>query len=244
MKLKKTLLVPISVFLILAAACTTTKEHYLIASTGTVIGVELSQDPVNQSPKAKLGYNRAELAIIPTNRAPCVLTGSENEKKFDCGSVQGTRGAADTANVLMELRYNGIFSSGADSGIYQRLAVGDLAVTQTGAAVMFAKNTAGEVDQNTVDALDSLRYTSLEQKRLSEGVAKIINSPNADSIYDQAASIMSPDFQAIYNRKKGAGIKKSMAFMSAKNNYLSIGEPIRSERMEEINQALETVMKK
>ena len=38
------------------------------------------------------------------------------------------------------------------------------------------------------------------------------------------------------------GLIKSIAFMSAKNNYLSIGEPIRSERMEEINQALETVM--
>ena len=43
-------------------------NHYLIANSVTVIGVEVGQNPATQTPTAKLGYNRSELAIVPTNR--------------------------------------------------------------------------------------------------------------------------------------------------------------------------------
>ena len=88
----------------------------VVAGTGTVIGLEMSQNPASQAPQMKLGYDRAELALV----------GQEKYGKDN-----------DVANVLMELRYGG--ATGTHPGIYQRLAVGNTAVTQTGAALMFLK---------------------------------------------------------------------------------------------------------
>ena len=71
-RLTKTL--PAMTFLIagmwIVSGCQTS-DHFVIASTGTVIGIEVSQNPANQKPQAKLGYNRSELAIVPTNRGNC-----------------------------------------------------------------------------------------------------------------------------------------------------------------------------
>lgn len=105
----------------------------VIAVTGTNIGVEISQNPANQTPQAKLGYQRTEIAIVPTNRPQ------------DDPADKKVSGAQDTADVLMELRYAGIFSWGDTGGIYQRLAVGKEAVKQKGAAYMFARDSKGEL---------------------------------------------------------------------------------------------------
>src|SRR5690242_8708588 len=102
------------------------QNHYVIAASATVIGVELSQNPATQTPQAKLGYNRAELAIVPSNR-----TNDPN--------VTEPKGAQEVPDVLMELRYDGIFSTNA--GIYQRLAVGSNAVEQPGATALLVRNT-------------------------------------------------------------------------------------------------------
>jgi hypothetical protein len=124
-------------------------NHYVIASSATVIGVELSQDPATQTPRAKLGYNRAELALVPTNKGACVRRQDADE--FVCTGYRA--GARDSAEVLMELRYSGIFSTSESAGIYQRLAVGEAAVRQPGASVMFAKDAAGRIDAETAAAL-------------------------------------------------------------------------------------------
>ena len=118
----------------LSIACGST-NHYVLASSGTVIGVELSQNPANQSPQGKLGYNRSEIALVPTNRPTCLA----NNDELECSTQQGN-GAADTTDVLMELRYQGIFSFTANGGIYQRLAVGNTAVRQPGATLLFARS--------------------------------------------------------------------------------------------------------
>jgi hypothetical protein len=128
---------------LVATGCAATR-HAVVAATGTSIGVEIAQNPANQTPHAKLGYQRAEVAIVPTNRAAGA----------DPGALG--KGAAETTNVLMELRYSGIFSTGERSGIYQRLAVGKKAVKQPGAAVMFLKDHKGEVDEQAAAALRSL----------------------------------------------------------------------------------------
>jgi hypothetical protein len=112
----------------------------VIAVTGTNIGVEISQNPANQTPQAKLGYQRSEIALVPTNRP------------IEDPSDKKTKGAEDTAEVLMELKYAGIFSWGASGGIYQRLAVGKIAVTQPGAALMFSRNVTGDVGDDTAKA--------------------------------------------------------------------------------------------
>lgn len=122
------------------------KQGYsVIASTGTVIGVEISQNQTTQSPQAKLGYNRAEFAFVPTNRNSGVDAGTTKE------------GARDTANVIMELKYAGIFDLGTASGIYQRLAVGDIAVTTVSADIMMLKNADGTYSAEGIKALNRVR---------------------------------------------------------------------------------------
>lgn len=119
--------------------------YSVIATTATTIGVGISQHPSDGSIDATLGYKRAELAFVPTNR-----NGGEN-----AGANQ--KGAKDSANVIMELRYTGIFSTGADSGIYQRLAVGDIAVAQDSTAVLFAKKNDGSIDPEAAKALQAVK---------------------------------------------------------------------------------------
>ncbi len=162
--------------------CTAQQGYSVLTFTGTVIGVEVSQNPATQVPQAKLGYNRAELAFVPTNR--------------DAGATAGTTktGAKDTANVLMELRYGGIFDLGASSGIYQRLAVGDIAVQQPGAAAMFLKNPEGNVDPQALAALQAIKTIPLADANveaakavLSKKFLGLQNDPTARSQFDEAA---------------------------------------------------------
>lgn len=116
----------------------------VIASTGTSIGLEIAQNPATQVPHAKLGYQRAEVALVPTNRP----TEDPSDKK--------PVGADVTAQVLMELKYSGIFSWGDGSGIYQRLAVGTDAVMQPGATMMFARAPDGSITSEGIQAIQSL----------------------------------------------------------------------------------------
>jgi hypothetical protein len=126
--------------LLFCLGCTTGK-HYVIASTATVIGLEIAQNPSSQMYQGKLGYNRAELALVPSNRA----SGKEGDTSVGAG-------AADTTDVMMELHYANIFSL-QSSGIYQRLAVGKNAVSQPGAALMFAKGKDGQLDPRVAESI-------------------------------------------------------------------------------------------
>lgn len=140
------------------------QRHAVIAATGTSIGVDISQNPATQSPQAKLGYQRVELAIVPTNRSAEADPGTQGH------------GAADHGEVIMELRYNGIFETGPSSGIYQRLAVGKEAVTQPGAAMLFAKDDTGTVSEGAAKALQSLMSVpgvDVDRSSLVAGLARL-----------------------------------------------------------------------
>ena len=182
-------------FLIFSYGCA--KQGYsVIASTGTVIGVEISQNAATQVPQAKLGYNRAELAFVPSNR----------DGNIDAGNTH--KGARDTANVIMELSYGGIFDTGPSSGIYQRLAVGDLAVTQPGASAMFLRNADGEYDENAKDALNA-----------------IMKIPAVSSDINAARAPLSSIFLDAYNNKhtdileKCNNAAKEIGYPKTKNSY-------------------------
>jgi len=110
-------------FLILLTGCGAIRQNYVVTNTATVLGVQIAENPSTQLYEAKFGYSRAETALVPTNGA----------------------------SVLMELRYSGIFSR--EGGIYQRLAVGDTAVKQPGAAFMFAKDANGNLSTNAIQAI-------------------------------------------------------------------------------------------
>lgn len=131
-------------------------RHAVVAVSGTVIGVEISQNPANQSPQAKLGYNRGEFAIVPTNRSATEEPGTSSG------------GAKDIADVILEIRYGGIFDTGPSSGIYQRLAVGPTAVAQPGASLMFARDANGELPDKAADALKSLQSVREPEQKVSE----------------------------------------------------------------------------
>jgi hypothetical protein len=156
--------------------CAATKDHYVIAATGTVIGVEIAQNPVNQSPQAKLGYNRSELAIVPTNRGLCVWNNTTSKWECSGPGPQGSGGAKDSTDVLMELRYGGIFSLGVGSVIYQRLAVGSTAVKQPGAAFMFAKDAQGSIDNDVAGAVASTIAPEALTKLQAGAVDKVTES--------------------------------------------------------------------
>jgi len=133
-------------------------RHTIVAATGTNIGVEVSQNPANQSPQAKLGYQRTEFAIVPTNR-------SANE--------EGQGGAQQHGDVIMELRYGGIFDLGESSGIYQRLAVGSKAVEQPGAALMFSRDADGNVSSDAAKALQALKTLPQRNAAMKARIAAI-----------------------------------------------------------------------
>lgn len=109
--------------ILLLAGCKAIDRNYVITGTGTVLGVQIAENPATQLYEAKFGYSRAETALVPTNGV----------------------------SVLMELRYSGIFSK--SGGIYQRLAVGDTAVKQPGASFMFAKDSNGNLSTNVAQAI-------------------------------------------------------------------------------------------
>jgi hypothetical protein len=113
------------------AGCASTKDS-VVAATGTVLGVEVAQNPATQLYHAKLGYSRTELAFVPTDK----------------GQTNG--GANHTGDVIMELRMHNLFSGG---GVYQRLAIGNTAVSQPGASFMFAKGADGSLDPKTAEAV-------------------------------------------------------------------------------------------
>lgn len=125
----RTTLISLIAAVALLAGCAT--QNTVLVATGTVIGVEIAQNPTTGMYTAKLGYDRAEFALVPTTNRY-------------------------TPDVLVELKYNGIFSTGPESGIYQRLAVGTVAVTQPGAMAMFLRDSSGNISSNTVAALKSL----------------------------------------------------------------------------------------
>ncbi|MEM9313086.1 MAG: hypothetical protein AAGA95_00540 [Pseudomonadota bacterium] len=124
----------------MATGCVSNNGIAVLTTTGTTIGLSLGQDASGSGVETVLGYKRAEFAYVPTNR-------DGGEKAGNSGD-----GARDSANVLTELYYGGT----KESVIYQRLAVGDIAVARMGAAALFLRDNTGTVDADTAKALQSI----------------------------------------------------------------------------------------
>jgi hypothetical protein len=131
------LCVAVALFVVLLTGCSTANS--VIVNTGTVLGVAVAENPSSGMYEARFGYARTEFAYVPSNRS--VLTN---------GVVVG---AQEVANVLMEVRMENVFKGGL---IYQRLAVGDEAVKQPGAALLFAKGVSGNLDAQAIAAVQNV----------------------------------------------------------------------------------------
>src|SRR6266702_3665312 len=101
---------------VLLTVCAANKDNVLAVTT-TVIGVQVHQKDADKTPEMKVGYARTEFAFVPTDK--------------------GAKGSAtNSSEVLMEINAKGNLGLGTayQGGVYQRLAVGSIAVTQAGAA--------------------------------------------------------------------------------------------------------------
>src|SRR5262249_799263 len=143
------------------------------------IGVGISQQPSNGAVDATLGYKRAEFAFVPTNR--------------NSGEAAGATGggAKDTGNVILELKYFGIFSTGSDSGVYQRLAVGETAVKQPGGGGLFLKGGDGKLDPETAKAFSA-----------------ITTVPAVDATVEKAKATLTKKYQEFQSKGDSATIAK------------------------------------
>jgi len=164
---------------VLLTGCST-QGYSVIATTATTIGVGLGQQPANGTLDATLGYKRAEFALVPTNR-----NAGENAGDFK-------EGAADSAEVIMELRYSGIFTTSEKGGIYQRLAIGKEAVKSDGAAIMFAKEPDGTMSTEATNALKAVHTVPpvSSAENLSKGKLSLIFNGSNDvqkALFNQAA---------------------------------------------------------
>lgn len=139
-----------------------TIDRAVIASSGTMVGIEVASDATTgKAISANLGYKRGELAIVPTNLGTCTSEKHEEDQPTVVTCDAGA-GGAETAEVLMELNYQGGFVD--DPGIYQRLAVGREAVAQNGAVVMFARANDGNLDSSAANALARVAVAEEERK--------------------------------------------------------------------------------
>lgn len=163
----------------LASGCS--GRHAIYTATGTVIGVELSQNPQTQMYQAKLGYNRGEMAIVPTNRS--------GDK--DAGAVAS--GAKDAVPLILELRTAGLFTFSESGGIYQRLAVGESAVKQPGAAFMFGRGPDGHLSASAAksigDAIKSVPEVAPSVEAAKRPLAKAyLEKPQQKAAFDAATA--------------------------------------------------------
>jgi hypothetical protein len=127
---------------LLLGGCET--KHAVIAHTGTLLGIDLSENPSTGLYHVKLGYGRSEFVFLPSNRAD-----GTNDLPFGGG-------AKDVAPVIMELLMQNIFNGGK---VYQRLAIGEAAVNQPGASLMFAKDADGTLSIQAAAALGASLQT-------------------------------------------------------------------------------------
>jgi hypothetical protein len=93
-----------------------TPPNYIVLTSGTTLGFDVSESAATASPQATLAYKRVELAIVPT---------STNY----------------TPDAMMEFRFeSGMFTKNV---IYSRVATGPNATTQMPAALMMSKDRNG-----------------------------------------------------------------------------------------------------
>ena len=140
-------------FLAILCSCSTPSNRIVVIS-GTVLGIEIGENPATQMYNVRLGYVRSEVALVPStnNEAP---------------------------DVLMEAHYGRLFTR--DASLKQRLAVGKNAVNQPGAFILFAKNPDGTIDSNAVAIAKSLASIPSPNPTVSAQVLPLAKAYQASS---------------------------------------------------------------
>lgn len=148
----------------------------VLASTQTVVGLQLAQNPQTQGYEARAGFSRQELFIVPTSKRVAYDSGGEVPPRARSFAADGTPIRDDagvtsddpsrTPEVLGEIMVDG--AVGLDPagkplsvGVYQRLAVGPRAVSSPAAERLLARGVGGSVAPATLNdpARAALRET-------------------------------------------------------------------------------------
>jgi hypothetical protein len=166
----------------------------VLATTQSVIGVHLSQNPTTQLYEARVGFARNEFFFVPTSkRVVYDASGHEAAGTRDALSGADHHQATPTPNVLAEIMADGAIpgpSGGAaiKVGVYQRLAVGDEAVKQPAAIALFARDsqTAAAIINSAEfgndDASDRIRkWADASPENRSKLAEWLLNQPVASN---------------------------------------------------------------
>ncbi|MEL6328290.1 MAG: hypothetical protein AAFR38_01400 [Planctomycetota bacterium] len=110
----------------------------VLATTQSTIGVTIAQNAQTQVYELKAGFARNEFFLVPTNKT-IQYAEKGGAKQKESAVFEGS--AAETANVLAEIQVGGA-SKGSNNSveIYQRLAVGDIAVRSGAAIALYSQN--------------------------------------------------------------------------------------------------------
>jgi hypothetical protein len=143
----------------------------IVASTGTVIGIEGSQSPAADSPQATIGYKRAEYTFVPAKQIGEVTEAETCGKNANGETVciKNDYPIYATPNVLTEVYFDTILWS----TLYQRMAVGETAVQQGGASIIFAKNSDGTLDTSAAAAIAATKTPTATSYGCEESCRKI-----------------------------------------------------------------------
>ncbi len=144
-------------------------QSCVLITNQTGAGIIAAYNPQSQLPEFKLGYINSIFGLVPTNRA---WNDPEIEKVGE--------GAKDCANVIFETNFTNWFCFWSDQGIYQRVAVGDKAVSQPGAVAMFSKDSLGKIDPALIEALNANKVASQDVNILKKKLITLVKNPNTE----------------------------------------------------------------
>ncbi len=121
----------------------------VLASTQSTIGLAVGQNPRTGLYEGSLGFARAETFIVPTGKRVVNARGEGGADDADAAAAMTSARADTTPEVLGEILTDGEFGPGAGVGgalgrvgVYQRLAVGRVAVCTPAAIALLAREGA------------------------------------------------------------------------------------------------------
>lgn len=131
---------------LLAGGCQKLLRENVLATTQSMIGVTLAQNPGTQMYEFKAGFARNEFFLVPTGKT---VHYAEGDWKAAGDEPPFANDADVTPEVLGEIQVGGKGKQGLGSGeqagqieVYQRLAVGKIAVQSRGAIALMSNDPA------------------------------------------------------------------------------------------------------
>lgn len=143
----------------------------VLANTETMVGLSVAQNSQSQAYELKFGFARHELFIVPTDK----FVKYAQKGGINAPETSSKPGADITANVVGEIRIG--FDSDLNkqgAKVYQRLAVGPLAVQSPAAVALLADDAAmaetilyAQAEAATLALLDPVRVAARQSARQS-----------------------------------------------------------------------------